>query len=54
MDDAKACMGASCGGLKTQAVSVGNSCKVPNRVKEDYDSWLTELPGVAMPMNMDA
>jgi hypothetical protein len=37
MDDAKGCMGAKCGGLKTQDVSVGNSCKVKNRVLEDVD-----------------
>lgn len=51
MDDAKGCMGASCGGLKTQAVSEGNNCKVQNRVREDVDGWLTSLPGMdGMPM----
>ncbi|KAF2014368.1 hypothetical protein BU24DRAFT_451437 [Aaosphaeria arxii CBS 175.79] len=49
MDEAKGCMGASCGGLKTQAVSVGNGCKVPSRVKEDIgDGWLSKLPGMEM------
>lgn len=35
MNDGKQCMGASCGGLKTQATTAGNACKVPTRVKED-------------------
>jgi hypothetical protein len=51
MDDAKGCMGASCGGLKTQDVAAGNSCKVKNRVLENVDGWLTSLPGMdGMPM----
>jgi hypothetical protein len=51
MDDAKGCMGANCGGLKTQSVDVGNNCKVKNRVLEDADGWLTSLPGMeGMPM----
>jgi hypothetical protein len=37
MDDAKGCMGASCGKLKTQQPDAGNSCKVPIRVKEEVD-----------------
>ncbi|KAF2260287.1 hypothetical protein CC78DRAFT_473231 [Lojkania enalia] len=46
MDDGKMCMGANCAGLKTQDVSVGNNCKVKNRVLEDADGWLTSLPGM--------
>jgi len=50
MDDAKGCMGASCGGLKTQQVTAGNGCSVKGRVKEDFDGWMDKLPGEAMPM----
>jgi hypothetical protein len=51
MDDAKGCMGASCGGLKTQQPADGNKCLVPNRVKEERDGWLANLPGTeGMPM----
>jgi hypothetical protein len=52
MDDAKQCMGASCAGLKTQANDPGNACKVPIRVHEEVDGWMSELPGMAMPMQM--
>ncbi|KAL5446299.1 hypothetical protein PMIN06_007838 [Paraphaeosphaeria minitans] len=52
MDDAKGCMGANCGSLKTQQPDAGNACKVPRRVNEDADGWLTELPGIEMPMAM--
>ncbi|KAF2203035.1 hypothetical protein GQ43DRAFT_390963 [Delitschia confertaspora ATCC 74209] len=48
MEDGKQCMGASCAGLKTQANSAGNSCKVKERVKEDYEGWLEKLPGMEM------
>lgn len=51
MDDAKGCMGANCGSLKTQQPDAGNACKVPRRVNEDADGWLTELPGMDMPMS---
>ncbi|KAK3214047.1 hypothetical protein GRF29_28g1834548 [Pseudopithomyces chartarum] len=50
MDEAKGCMGASCGGLKTQQPDAGNACRVPRRVDEDENGWLTELPGMAMEM----
>ena len=51
MDDAKGCMGANCGSLKTQQPADGNKCLVPNRVKEERDGWLTALPGMeGMPM----
>ncbi|KAF2837672.1 hypothetical protein M501DRAFT_1018046 [Patellaria atrata CBS 101060] len=45
MDDAKGCMGASCGGLRTQQPTAGNTCKVSNVVEEDFESWLPSLPG---------
>jgi hypothetical protein len=51
MDDAKGCMGASCGGLKAQDAAVGNKCAVQSRVKEDADGWMKDLPGMeGMPM----
>lgn len=51
MDDAKGCMGANCGSLKTQQPDVGNKCVVKQRVKEDADGWMKELPGMeGMPM----
>ncbi|KAL1799896.1 hypothetical protein ACET3X_000238 [Alternaria dauci] len=51
MDDAKGCMGANCGSLKTQQPADGNKCLVPKRVHEEYDGWLTALPGMEdMPM----
>ncbi|KAF1920725.1 hypothetical protein BDU57DRAFT_561969 [Ampelomyces quisqualis] len=46
MDDAKGCMGASCGGLKAQEAAVGNKCAVQSRVKEDADGWMKALPGM--------
>ena len=52
MDDAKGCMGANCGSLKTQQPDAGNACKVPRRVNEDAEGWLTELPGMEMPVAM--
>ncbi|KAF2262422.1 hypothetical protein CC78DRAFT_554536 [Lojkania enalia] len=31
--------------LNTQSISQQNKCTVPDVVNEDFDSWLTELPG---------
>ena len=45
MDDAKGCMGASCGKLVTQQPDAGNACKVTSRVREDAEGWMKELPG---------
>jgi hypothetical protein len=51
MDDAKGCMGANCGSLKTQQPADGNKCIVKNRVNEEHDGWMAELPGMeGMPM----
>ena len=51
MDDAKGCMGANCGSLKTQEPADGNKCIVKNRVKEEHDGWMAALPGMEdMPM----
>ncbi|KAF5848945.1 hypothetical protein GGP41_010090 [Bipolaris sorokiniana] len=51
MDDAKGCMGANCGSLKTQQPADGNKCVVPNRVPEERDGWMKALPGMdGMPM----
>jgi hypothetical protein len=47
MDEAKGCMGASCGGLKTQQPDAGNKCIVKGRVNEDVEGWMKELPGMA-------
>lgn len=47
MDDGKSCFGASCGGLKTQALDPASKCKVATRYPEDYDGWLKALPGMA-------
>lgn len=51
MDDAKGCMGANCGSLKTQLPADGNKCVVKQVVHEDAEGWLAELPGMeGMPM----
>lgn len=52
MDDAKGCMGANCGALKTQSPDVGNKCTVRKVVDEDAEGWLEELPGMGMGMGM--
>ncbi|PSN71553.1 hypothetical protein BS50DRAFT_618540 [Corynespora cassiicola Philippines] len=36
--------------LKTQSIADQNKCTVPDVVKEDFDSWLTELPGAVKVM----
>lgn len=35
----------NCPDLKSQSIAAGNTCTVPQRVKEDTEGWLTELPG---------
>lgn len=35
----------NCPQLKTQSIATGNKCAQQQKVKEDIDSWLTELPG---------
>lgn len=51
MDDAKGCMGANCGSLKTQQPDAGNKCTVSAKVHEDHEGWLAALPGMdGMPM----
>ncbi|KAJ4297594.1 hypothetical protein N0V90_005487 [Kalmusia sp. IMI 367209] len=35
----------NCPQLKTQTIATGNKCVQQQKVKEDLDSWLTELPG---------
>jgi hypothetical protein len=40
-----ACFGATCTGLKTQAMATANKCVVPKTVNEDTDGWLDKLPG---------
>ena len=39
------CLGAACADLKTQVVAEANKCSVSEKVKEDWDRWLPELPG---------
>ncbi|TLS29928.1 hypothetical protein PpBr36_02231 [Pyricularia pennisetigena] len=46
--DRAGCYGAQCGSLKTQAIDVASKCEIPPKVKEDYDGWLSELPGTGM------
>ncbi|KAF2822494.1 hypothetical protein CC86DRAFT_357397 [Ophiobolus disseminans] len=35
----------NCPQLKTQSIAAGNKCAQSQKVKEDIDSWMTELPG---------
>ncbi|KAF2277645.1 uncharacterized protein EI97DRAFT_432504 [Westerdykella ornata] len=35
----------NCPQLKTQSIAAGNKCAQKQKVKEDIDSWLPELPG---------
>ncbi|KAF2635085.1 hypothetical protein P280DRAFT_523554 [Massarina eburnea CBS 473.64] len=35
----------NCPALKTQSIATGNKCAQSQKVKEDVDGWLTELPG---------
>jgi hypothetical protein len=35
----------NCPPLKTQSIAQGNKCAQKQKVQEDIDSWLTELPG---------
>ncbi|KAF2792136.1 hypothetical protein K505DRAFT_363194 [Melanomma pulvis-pyrius CBS 109.77] len=46
MDSTTSCMGAACGGLKTQVIENANKCSVPKRVTEEQDGWLPSLPGM--------
>ncbi|KAI1660576.1 hypothetical protein F4813DRAFT_350352 [Daldinia decipiens] len=48
--DTSGCMGARCADLKTQAIDAARQCSVKKVVSEDEDGWLTELPGINMPM----
>ncbi|KAK0660794.1 hypothetical protein QBC41DRAFT_307591 [Cercophora samala] len=45
--DTSGCFGASCANLRTQTVDNARRCAVKPNAKEDYDSWLPALPGVA-------
>ncbi|CAG8954747.1 hypothetical protein HYFRA_00004672 [Hymenoscyphus fraxineus] len=47
MDSGAGCMGAACGGLKTQTIDPANKCKVTSKYPENYDGWLDKLPGMA-------
>jgi hypothetical protein len=40
----------NCPQLKTQTIAAGNKCAQQQKVVEDIDSWLTELPG-GMPVS---
>lgn len=48
--DTAGCMGARCASLKTQKIEDARKCAVKKLAKEDYDGWLTKLPGMDMPM----
>ncbi|KAF2256930.1 hypothetical protein BU26DRAFT_32151 [Trematosphaeria pertusa] len=49
--DATNCMGAKCKDMKNQAIAPAKQCQVKTAVKEDHDGWLSELPGMEMPMH---
>lgn len=40
----------NCPALKSQSIAAGNKCGVAQRVKEETEGWLTELPGGMMVM----
>ncbi|KAF2634656.1 hypothetical protein P280DRAFT_523852 [Massarina eburnea CBS 473.64] len=42
------CDGDICKELKTQTADEANKCTIPQTVNEDYDGWLTTLPGDRM------
>ncbi|KAI0856827.1 hypothetical protein F4860DRAFT_506475 [Xylaria cubensis] len=44
------CMGAKCSTLANQAITNAKACAVKPVVQEDHEGWLTELPGINMPM----
>ncbi|KAK3486557.1 uncharacterized protein B0T23DRAFT_324376 [Neurospora hispaniola] len=48
--DTAGCMGARCASLKTQKIEDARKCAVKQLAKEEYDGWLTKLPGMDMPM----
>jgi hypothetical protein len=48
--DTSGCMGASCASLKQLKIDDAKKCAVKPVVQENHDGWITELPGIAMPM----
>lgn len=46
MDVANGCFSATCGGLKSQDISVANKCQIKKSVHEDVDGWFDKLPTV--------
>ncbi|KAI1395141.1 hypothetical protein F4819DRAFT_492770 [Hypoxylon fuscum] len=42
------CNGAACDVLKVQSDEEAMKCTKPQLVQEDYDGWVTEIPGMAM------
>ncbi|KAL7622551.1 hypothetical protein AAE478_008058 [Parahypoxylon ruwenzoriense] len=42
------CNGDVCSTLKTQSSEEAMKCTKPRVVKEDFDGWVTEIPGMAM------
>ena len=40
----------NCPQLKTQSIAAANKCSQQQKVKEDVDGWLSELPG-GMPIS---
>ncbi|KAG9229320.1 hypothetical protein BJ875DRAFT_387596 [Amylocarpus encephaloides] len=51
--DTRNCFGAKCGIAKSQTLDPAKKCVVNPIVPEDTEGWLTELPGLTMPMNME-
>lgn len=50
--DASGCMGAKCSTLANQAINNAKACSIKPIVQEDHEGWITELPGLSMPMSM--
>ncbi|KAI1766993.1 hypothetical protein GGR53DRAFT_483558 [Hypoxylon sp. FL1150] len=48
--DTSNCYGARCANLAYQDIATAKKCSVQKQVNEDEDGWLTELPGINMPM----
>ncbi|KAI1079022.1 hypothetical protein F5B20DRAFT_581749 [Whalleya microplaca] len=42
------CNGTDCPTLKSQSSEEAKKCTKPNVVQEDYDGWVTEIPGMAV------
>jgi len=50
--DANNCNGPACGNIARQTIDDAFKCKVSAKVKEYYDQWFTQLPGLDGSMHM--